>query len=177
MSPASHHRTRAQDRDESVRERRRRRRGVPRGLGRGDDRNDECGTVSAMVAVLGLAIFVGLALVVDGGRSLGALTEAQDIADNAARAGSQAVDLEQWRDGGRPVIDRDGAQSAVADFMAASGLVDRVDTWTVVPPADGPDADVTVAVEVTITPNAFFFPSRTVSAVGSANALDGVGDP
>ncbi len=140
--------------------------------GRGDDR----GAVSALVAVLALGILAGLALVVDGGRSLGALTEAQDIADNAARAGTQAVDLERWRTDGRPVIDRDLAQSAVADFMAASGLGDRVEAWAVVP-AEGPDADVTVAVEVTIAPNPFFFPGRAVTAVGSANALDGVDDP
>ena len=129
-----------------------------------------------MMAVLGFAIFVALALVVHGGRSLGALSEAQDIADNAARAGAQAVDLEQWRDSGRPVIDRDQAEAEISQFLGASGLVDRIDGWTTVAPT-GPDPDLTVAVQVTLTPRRFFFPEHTVTAVGSATALDGVSAP
>lgn len=137
---------------------------------------DERGAVAAMVAVLGLAIIMALALVVDGGRALGALTEAQDIADNAARAGSRSVDLDQWRDTGRPIIDRGGVDAQVAQFMATSGLDDRVDVWAVVD-AEGPDADVTVAVEVQIVTRRFFFPERTVIATGTASALDGVTEP
>jgi hypothetical protein len=130
-----------------------------------------------MVAVLGLAIVAALALVVDGGRTLGALTEAQDIADNAARAGTQVVDLDRWRDGGRPVVaERGEVEAEIDDFMVSSGLAQRVDGWTVVDPS-GPDADITVAVEVTITPRSFLFPARTVTAVGTASALDGVAGP
>ncbi len=77
---------------------------------------------------------LGTNLTADGGRTLGALTEAQDIADNAARAGSQAVDLERWRAEGRPIIDRDRARIEVDDFMVASELADRVESWTIVAP-------------------------------------------
>lgn len=130
-----------------------------------------------MAGVLAGAIFVSLALVVDGGRALGALTEAQDIADNAARAGAQAVDMSLWRDGGRPTIEAESIVEAKIDqFMVESRLNQRVDTWTVVT-ALGPDADITVSVQVWITPPGFFFPARTMSAVGSATALDGVTGP
>ena len=137
---------------------------------------DDGGSVSVMMAILGLAIFVTLALVVHGGRSLGALSEAQDIADNAARAGAQAVDLEQWRSTGRPVIDRDQAEVEIAQFLGDSELDERIDTWIIVD-SSGPEPDLTVAVQITITPRPFFFPERTVTAVGSATALDGVSAP
>lgn len=133
------------------------------------------GAVSTMIAVLGFAILASLALVVDGGRQLAALSEARDIADNAARFGSQEVDLEVWRSTGRPVIDHGDAEARVSEFFdryvipgTAQG---RVVTST------GPDADITVTVEVRLTPNSFFFPAREVVATESATALDGVTDP
>lgn len=144
--------------------------------GLGSEPIGERGAVSAMVAILSLAIFLALALVVDGGRALGALTEAQDIADNTARAGSRSVDLDQWRSTGRPVIDRDGVADQVSQFMADSQLDQRIEGWAVVEPV-GPEAEVTVAVEVTLTPRRFFFPERTVTAIGTASALDGVAGP
>ena len=44
-------------------------------------------------------------LAVDGGRKLGALSEARDIADNAARAGAQMIDEDTYRSTGIPAID------------------------------------------------------------------------
>lgn len=129
-----------------------------------------------MVAVLGLAILMSLALVVDGGRRLGALSEARDVADNAARHGSQQIDLEAWRATGRPVIDPVRAESAVADFLTRSGLDGRVAAWAVVP-TPGPDADVSVTVEITIEPHPFFFPAQPVTAVETASAVDAVTVP
>lgn len=125
-----------------------------------------------MFAVLGFAIFVSLALVVDGGRQLAALSEARDIADNAARAGSQAVDFDAFRDTGRPMIDRAEAEVLVADYLSTFVIPGRA-TGRVVP-STGPDADVTVTVEVTIRPRRFFFGPRDAVVTESANALDGV---
>ncbi len=135
---------------------------------------DQRGAVASMVAVLGFAIFASLALVVDGGRQLGALTEARDIADNAARFGSQAVDADGWRETGRPVIDRAAAERRVQDYMADHITADA--TARVVP-STGPDADSTVTVEVTLTRSSFFFPARPAVATKSATALEGVGGP
>lgn len=136
---------------------------------------DDRGAVSSMMAVLGTSLIVSLALVVDGGRQLAAVSEARDLADNAARFGAQAVDLEAWRDTGRPLIDDTGADAAVTEFF-----VEHVDpgraTGTRVP-SIGPDADITVTVTVEITPNFIFFPQRTVTVTESASALDGVAAP
>lgn len=136
----------------------------------------ERGAVSIMMAVLGIGIIAALGLVVDGGRALQALVEAQDLADDAARAGAQAVDLEDWRASGRPVILDDAVVgAAVAEFMTHNVYEDPVG-WRLVPPT-GPDADTSVAVEVTISTRSFLFGSRTMTAVGTANALDGVTGP
>ena len=67
-------------------------------------------------------------------------------------------------------------RAEISQFLGASGLVDRIDGWTTVAPT-GPDPDLTVAVQVTLTPRRFFFPEHTVTAVGSATALDGVSAP
>lgn len=133
--------------------------------------SDERGVVSSMVAVLGFAIFVSLALVVDGGRQLGALTEAQNIADNAARYGSQEVNEIGWRDGGAPVVDEARAIQRVDTYLGTVPpevqIVDRV----VVVVGD------TVTVTVTVARNEFFFGARNAVATESASALDGVVDP
>ena len=135
---------------------------------------NEGGAVSTMVAVLGFAIFVSLALVVDGGRQLGALSEAADIADNAARVGSQQVDDLLWRDTGRPVVDQARASQQVQDYLVT--YVSANATARVVP-SSGPDADTTVTVEVTLVRNRFFFPVTPVVATRSASSLDGVLGP
>ncbi len=135
----------------------------------------DSGAVSSMIAVLGFAIFVSLALVVDGGRQLAALSEARDIADNAARFGTQEVDLDEWRDTGRPVINQSEAGVRVAEFFSNHVTPGRANGRVV--PSTGPDADITVTVEVTIRPVSFFFPARDAVVTESATALDGVVNP
>ncbi|MEM7272983.1 MAG: pilus assembly protein TadG-related protein [Actinomycetota bacterium] len=128
----------------------------------------ERGSVSVMFAVLGFAIFAALALIVDGGRQLGALTEAQDLADNAARYGSQEVDLDIWRTTGVPELDPVRAEAKVFEFLDAKLASGRVD-----PPIVTVDG-VTLTVELTVNRSQFFFPTRPATAVESAQALDGV---
>lgn len=127
------------------------------------------GAVSTMVAVLGAAIFMSLALVVDGGRQLSALTEAQNIADNAARYGSQEVDLDIWRDTGVPELLPGEAEGRAFDYID-----------NVIPPGiDVVRREVvitgdTITVTVEIARKEFFFGSSTATATQSATALDGV---
>lgn len=139
------------------------------------DPNRESGAVSSMIAVLGFAILASLALVVDGGRQLAALSEARDIADNAARFGSQEVNLELWRDTGRPVINRNDAEARVAEFFGNHVIPGTAQGRVVT--STGPDADITVTVEVRLTPTSFLFPAREVVVTESATALDGVTNP
>ncbi len=137
----------------------------------GPVRHEERGAVSVMMALLGIAILAAVGLVVDGGRQLGAITEARNMADNAARFGAQEVDIETWRTTGRPVIDRPAASSAIAGFLGGTGYGYTVPTPT------GPDADVTVSVTVQITTNGYFFGDRQVQVTQSANAIDSVLTP
>ncbi len=129
----------------------------------------DTGAVSTMVAVLGAAIFMSLALVVDGGRQLAALTEAQNIADNAARYGSQEVDLNIWRETGVPELRSGDAEGRALDYIdnVIPPAVDVVRREAVV-------TGDTITVTVEIARREFFFGSSTATATQSASALDGV---
>ena len=58
---------------------------------------NERGAVSTFLAVIALALLMAAGLAIDGGRKVNALREASHLADNAARAGAQAVDLDTLR--------------------------------------------------------------------------------
>ena len=123
--------------------------------------NDERGSVSILVAVLGLALLMATGLDVDGGRKLGALSEARDIADNAARAGAQAIDVDAYRSTGIPTINPAAATHRANAYLAKTGH-----TGTVVV------TGTTVTVTVTITVNTNFLPGpMTAWATESATAI------
>lgn len=124
--------------------------------------------MTIMFAVLGVGIVFALALIVDGGRQLGALTQAQHLADNAARAGSQEVDLDVWRTTGVPDLDPARAEAEARAFLfggVASGRVQIVDVTVA-----GPD----ITVEVIVNRELFLLATRPARAVESASALDGI---
>ncbi len=58
---------------------------------------NERGAVSTFLAVIALALLMAAGLAIDGGRKVNALREASHLADNAARTGAQAVDLDTLR--------------------------------------------------------------------------------
>ena len=122
---------------------------------------DERGSVSILIAVLGLALLMATGLAVDGGRKLGALSEARDIADNAARAGAQEVDVDAYRATGVPTINPAAATQRANAYLATTGH-----TGTVVV------TGTTVTVTVTITVNTTFLPvPMSASATESATAI------
>ena len=126
-------------------------------------RSSERGAASILFAVLGVALLMATGLAVDGGRKLGALSEARDIADNAARAGAQMVDEDAYRVTGVPTLDPAAATQRTAEYLASQGH-----TGTIVVSA----TEVTVTVTITINPK--FLPgSMTVSATESASAATG----
>ena len=126
-----------------------------------------------MFTVLGGAAFFALALVVDGGRQLGALTEARDLADNLARAGAQGVDVDQWRDTGVPVIDPALAQVEINRVLAASNPTTSLSG---APTVTVTGETITVQVQLN-APRSLFWPNRTVTATESADAVSGVDGP
>lgn len=58
---------------------------------------DECGSITPFVVIVSLAILMLAALVLDGGRQLNARGRATAYAQEAARAGSQAIDVSDPR--------------------------------------------------------------------------------
>ena len=84
------------------------------------DPTGDGGSVAAFVALLLVALFVLLGLVVDGGAALTARQAAQVEAEQAARAGAGAISVDGLRTG---IVELDPA-AAVASaeaFMASSG--------------------------------------------------------
>ena len=78
------------------------------------------------VAVLGVAFVMVAGLAIDGGRKLGALSDARNLADNAARAGAQAVDADTYRSTGVVLVDPAAASRAVSTYLAATGHTGEV---------------------------------------------------
>ena len=81
----------------------------------------EHGQVTAVVTILVLALLASAGLVLDGGRLLAERRELRDLANGAARAGAQAVSLDDLRGTGEVVIDPAAAEAAASAFLAASG--------------------------------------------------------
>jgi Flp pilus assembly protein TadG len=122
------------------------------------------GAVTVLFAALGLALLMATGLAVDGGRRLGALAEARDIADNAARAGAQEIDENTYRMTGVPAIDEAAAIIRVNAYLASVG---HSGTTTV--------TGTEVTVHVTINIDTTFLPGpMQASATETATAVVGV---
>jgi len=123
----------------------------------------ERGAVSTFLAVLALALLAAVGLVVDGGRKVNALRDASQLADNAARAGAQAVDLDTLRTDGVIVLLPDQAEQKARDYLGELG---RTATKVVV-------IGDTIAVTVKITVDPVLLPagSITVTATETATAI------
>lgn len=79
------------------------------------------GAVSAPMAVAMLALFVAIGLGVDGVRAAQALAHADAVAEEAARAAGQVLDVAQVRRG-VVELDRPGAIEAARRYLALSGV-------------------------------------------------------
>ncbi len=121
----------------------------------------ESGSVSILIAVLGVAFLMVAGLALDGGRKLGALSTARNTADNAARAGAQAIDLDAYHLTGTPTLDPDAATAAAHAYLASAG---HTGTVTI----DG--ATITVTVNITV-PTRFLPGPMHVSATETATAI------
>lgn len=116
-----------------------------------------------MLALLMVAIFAVLALVVDGGGRLQALAKAEATAQEAARTGAQSLDYGQAIEGNGFSVDADGgAVTAAQAYLHQAGV-----TGTVTP--DGNRLQVTVTA--TYSPVFPFFGSWQVTGHGSAVLL------
>jgi Flp pilus assembly protein TadG len=120
---------------------------------------DERGAVSTFLAVIFVALLMAAGLVVDGGRKIVALRDASHLADNAARAGAQAIDLETLRSTGSLRLDPASATSRAFQYLAATGNQGDVSVT-----AD----TVTVTVSLTVHPALLPVGPMTVTATETA---------
>lgn len=126
-------------------------------------RDDE-GSITIFIAVLGLSFLMAAGLALDGARKLGGLSEARDLADNAARTCSQAVDDVAFRSSGVPTLAPAAAQTRALSYLASTGNTGTVNV-----------AGTQCTVTVTLTISTRFLPGPyVVSATETAQALAGV---
>lgn len=121
----------------------------------------ERGTVTTLFVVLAI-FFIGIiSLLAEGGRKLGNLSQAEDVAAEAARAAAATLDIDEIANG-LAVIDQGGRARDQADAIVA-----RIPNATIVG-FQLDDESVTVRVKVDGTS---FIPGFDVSATGAHRAL------
>ena len=123
---------------------------------------DERGVVSTFLAVIALAMLMAAGLAIDGGRKINALLEASHLADNAARAGAQAVDLDTLRTTGDLRLLPEEAAVRVDQYLTSLGHTGEI---TVV------GDTVTVTVSLTVDPVLLPMGPITVTATETAAAV------
>ncbi len=124
----------------------------------------EQASVSAFVAVVGVALVMVAGMAYDGGQILAAHARARDLASNAARAGAQEIDLDRLRASGQAELDPELAAAAAERYLEAAG-----------PSAEG-TASVSgeqITVSVALRQPMVILPmtERTVVATESAKAV------
>ena len=125
------------------------------------------GSISIFIAVLAVSFLTVAGLAIDGGRKLGALSDARNLADNAARAGAEQVDADTYRSTGTALVDPIAATRAATAYLAATGH-----TGVVTVNAGTVTVTVRLRVDTRFLPGPF-----NVSATQSATATLGVDRP
>jgi Flp pilus assembly protein TadG len=98
-------------------------------------RDREAGAVAVMVAVLAVALLLVVGLVFEGGVAIAAKRRAMNVAEQAARAGAQQLDIGALRANGTFRVDPSKASAAASAFLGSAGYSGSVsvsgDTVTV----------------------------------------------
>jgi Flp pilus assembly protein TadG len=136
-------------------------------------RDGERGQITVFVVIIMVALLAVAGLVYDGGRALAAKTTAIDIAQEAARAGAQQVNLASFRATGQVALDAAAAAAAAQAYLAGTGTGDTA-TVTVT------GNTVTVAVS-SVQPTVFLgligIRSLHVTGTATATAESGITGP
>lgn len=123
------------------------------------------GSVTIFVAVLAVGFLAAAGLAYDGSQKLGGLSEARDLADNAARACAQGIDAETTLATGIAILDPADGEARARSYLSAVGISPSSVT------VRGADCEVTVVLSV---PTRFLPGPFEVSATEQATALYGV---
>jgi Flp pilus assembly protein TadG len=125
-------------------------------------RQGDEGAVSLFVIVVAVALIAAIGLVVDGGGKIRALERADEAAREAARAGSQMLDVPAAVRGGRVGVDPGAAGRAARAYLEAAGVEGTVSVSGAV---------VTVSTRVVYRPVFFGFVGiGPIAVTGEASA-------
>lgn len=128
----------------------------------------ESGSLALAAAIFFPAVLVLFGLVLDGGYTLAARQRAASTAENAARAGAQALDVAELRRTGRIQLDQRAAAAAARTYLTNVGETGRVEvrgtTVTVTATARQPMTLLRLTGLTTVT----------VTARASARAASGI---
>lgn len=133
-------------------------------------RQRERGSISMFAVIFTISVLMLAGLVYDGGLAIAARQRAADIAEEAARAGANAVDVDALRGGGPLRLDESQACQNAGELVArdGDGSVSRCSV-------DGVDPSVLhVRIHVTVQPvllALFHFPPFQAEADASSNPL------
>lgn len=128
---------------------------------------DDEGTVTVLVVGLTVAMLLVAGLVYDGGRLLAARREAYALADNAARAGAQAVHLDALRTGGTVELVDERVRAAAHTYLDRLGHQGSVTSA-------GSTVEVTVTIDVPMAVLKIAgIDTRTVTGRGQARLVRG----
>lgn len=83
---------------------------------------DERGSTTLFFVVIGMAMFLVVGLVVDGGGKIRALQKAESVAEGAARAGGQAIQTGTAVQGDGTILDAAAARQAAQQYLSAAGV-------------------------------------------------------
>jgi hypothetical protein len=91
------------------------------------------GSLTVFVAVIVAGLLIAFGLVVDGGQQLAATERADSVAQQAARAGAQALNAQALRATGVARLDPSAAIAAADAYLTAAGVAGtaHADTSTV----------------------------------------------
>jgi Flp pilus assembly protein TadG len=128
---------------------------------------EDCGSATVFGLFLIVVVLVLAGAMIEGGNAMSARGHATDIAQQAARAGADKLDLAALRENGLVRIDPAGAQAAATAFLAQVG---ETGTVTATP--------TQVSVTVTVTRPGILVPvlginTLTVRATATAAPITG----
>jgi Flp pilus assembly protein TadG len=143
--------------------------------GQETERGHDRGSVSLYLAIFAIAAFALLALLVDGGTAINAKERAADIAEQAARAAVNQVDVGDLRSNNPTVVIGPGACEAAANIVDRYPMTSHTTARMTNCNAPVGATTATVYVSVQTTPVfPAFFGSFTMTSHASAKPVCGI---
>jgi Flp pilus assembly protein TadG len=86
----------------------------------------QSGSISTTVPLLALTVLVLVGFTFDAGNAITAHRRAVNLAEQAARAGAQCLDIAELRSHGHYQLDPTAARAAAAGYLASTGTTGQV---------------------------------------------------